>query len=52
MKSFKELDEIFDPTGDLDGLKLYERIELLNSYILSNYKKHDEFDEYIILEKK
>ncbi|MDP7197316.1 MAG: hypothetical protein QF864_14145, partial [SAR202 cluster bacterium] len=36
----------------LDGLAVYERLELVNSYILSNYKKHDEFGAYIILEKK
>ena len=43
---------LYDPSGDLDGLELYERIELVNSYILSNYKKYDKFNEYIILEKK
>ena len=43
---------LYQPTGDFDGLKLHERIELLNSYILSNYKKYDELDNYIILEKK
>ena len=35
-----------------DGRGLYQRIELINSYILSNYKKHDELDNYIILKKK
>ena len=35
-----------------DGLGIYERIELVNSYVLSNYKKYDEFDDYIILRKK
>ena len=37
---------------ELDGLGLYKRIELVASYVLSNYKKYDEFDNYIILEKK
>ena len=36
----------------LDGLATYDRLELVNSYILSNYKKYDELDAYIILEKK
>ena len=35
-----------------DGLGIYERIELVNSYVLSNYKKHSEFGDYILLEKK
>ena len=41
-------------SGDrkFDGLEIYERIELVNSYILSNYKKYDELDDYIILKKK
>ena len=43
---------LYDPGGDIDGLELHERIKLLNSYILSNYKKYDEFDGYVILEKR
>ena len=41
-------------TGDLkfDGLLIYERIELVNSYVLSNYKKYNELNDYVILEKK
>ena len=35
-----------------DGMGVYERIELVNSYVLSNYKKYDEIDDYVILEKK
>ena len=35
-----------------DGLEIYERIELVNSYVLSNYKRHKEFGDYIFLEKK
>ena len=35
-----------------DGLGIYDRIELVNSYVLSHYKKHREFEDYIILEKK
>jgi hypothetical protein len=36
----------------LDGLLVHERLELVHSYILSNYKKYDEFDSYTILVKK
>ena len=36
----------------LDGLAVYDRLELVNSYILSNYKKYDELGAYIVLEKK
>ena len=36
----------------LDGIGIYERIELVNSYIMSNYKKHKEIGGFIILEKK
>ena len=41
-------------SGDLkfDGLLIYERIELVNSYVLSNYKKYNELNDYVILEKK
>ena len=41
-------------SGDhkFDGLKIYERIELVNSYVLSNYQKYNELNDYIILEKK
>jgi len=31
---------------------IYERIELVNSFILTNYKKHEELDGYIILKKR
>ena len=41
-------------SGDhkFDGLEIYERIELVNSYVLSNYKKYSELNDYVILEKK
>ena len=41
-------------SGDhkFDGLLIYERIELVNSYVLSNYKKYNELNDYVILEKK
>ena len=41
-------------SGDhkFDGLKIYERIDLVNSYVLSNYKKYNELNDYVILEKK
>jgi hypothetical protein len=35
-----------------DGLGVYERIELVNSFVLSNYQKHSEIEGYIILQKK
>ena len=35
-----------------DGIGIYESIDLLNSYVLSNYKKYEELDGYIILEKR
>ena len=35
-----------------DGVGIYERIELVNSFILTNYKKHEELDGYIILKKR
>ena len=37
---------------ELDGVGVYKRIELVNFYVLSNYKIHDEFDNYVILKKK
>ena len=41
---------LYNPSGHFDGLELHERIELVNSYILLNYKEYDRIDEYIILE--
>ena len=40
-------------SGDekFDGLGIYERIMLVNSYVMSHYKKHRKFGDYIILEK-
>ena len=35
-----------------DGVGIYDRIELVNSFILTNYKKHEELDGYIILKKR
>ena len=32
--------------------EIYERLALVNSYILSEYKKHNQLEGYIILEKK
>ena len=43
---------LYAPGGDIDGLELHERIELVSAYILSNYIKYDSFNEYIILRKK
>ena len=39
---------LYQPKGAFDELELSERIELLSSYILSNYKKYDELGNYII----
>ncbi len=36
----------------LDGLPVSARLELVNSYILSHYKKYDELGPYIVLERK
>ena len=42
----------FSTDLQFDGIGIYERIELVNSYVLANYKKYKEFDDYVILEKK
>ena len=42
---------LYNPLA-LDGLAVYERLELVHSYILSNYKKYEEFNSYTILVKK
>ena len=35
-----------------DGLGVYERIELVNSFVLSNYQKYIEIEGYIVLQKR
>jgi len=35
-----------------DGLGIYDRIEMVNSFILTNYKKHHDIHGYTFLEKK
>ena len=42
----------FDFYHKLDGLAVYDRLDLVNSYILSNYKRYGEVNAYIVLEKK
>jgi len=42
----------FELTYNVEVPEIYVRLEFVNSYIVSNYKKHNEFDGYIILEKK
>jgi hypothetical protein len=42
----------FDLTYEVEAPEIHARLELVNSFIMANYKKHDEFDGYIILEKK
>ena len=41
----------FSADHDFDGIGIYERIELVHSYILSNYRKNEEFNGYLFLEK-
>jgi hypothetical protein len=41
----------FDKYHKLDGLAVYDRLKLVNSYILLNYSKHKEIDAYIILKR-
>ena len=36
----------------MDSVGIYERLELVNSFILTNYKKREELDGYIILKKR
>ena len=42
----------FGLTYKVESPDISERLALVNSYILTNYKKHKEFEDYIILEKK
>ena len=42
----------FSADHEFDGIGIYERIELVNSYVLTNYKKYDELHGYLFLEKK
>ena len=49
---YKSAGTNFDLTYQVEAPEVYVRLELVNSYIVSNYKKHNEFDDYIILEKK
>lgn len=43
---------IYEPRGAyFDGLQLYQRIELINDYLISNYKKHNQLDNFLILKK-
>tara|TARA_B100000029_G_scaffold398165_1_gene396629 strand:- start:2747 stop:3370 length:624 start_codon:yes stop_codon:yes gene_type:complete len=37
---------------EFDGIGIYERIELVNSYVLANYKKYDTLHGYLFLVKK
>ena len=49
---YKSAGTNFDLTYQIEAPEVYVRLELVNSYIVLNYKKHNEFDDYIILEKK
>ena len=50
--STHKFDGLDVPSRKFDGLEINERIELIHAYILSNYKKYDQLDGYIILEKR
>ena len=43
---------LYDSFHFIESLELSERLELVNSYILSEYKEHSQLDGYIFLEKK
>ena len=42
----------YEGSDKFDGFEIYERIELVNSYIIANYKNYFEIEGYKILEKK
>jgi len=42
----------FNLTYKYELPELFERLELVNSYILSNYKKYNQFDGYIFFKRK
>ncbi len=43
---------LYEPRGVyFDGLELYQRIELINNYLMSGYKKYNEVGNFIILKK-
>jgi hypothetical protein len=42
----------FDLTYKAEAPEVYERLSIVNSYILTNYKTFNVFDGYVILEKK
>lgn len=41
-----------DVDAKFEGLRIYERIKLINSYILSEYTQYKEFDGYYVLKKR
>ena len=42
----------FSGDHEFEELGIYERIKLVETYILSNYEKYNELNDYIILKKK
>jgi|TARA_B100001964_G_C13911403_1_gene456093 hypothetical protein len=42
----------FNLTYKYEPPELFERLELVNSYILFNYKKYSQFDGYIFFKRK
>ena len=49
---YESKEAAYDFYHKLDGLAVYDRLDLVNSYILSNYKKYGEVNAYVVLEKK
>ena len=47
-----KVDELGNSSTKFDGLGIEERIEQIHSYIIINYTKYNEFDDFIIFEKK
>ena len=41
----------YSDNNKFDGLEIYERIKLVNNYVLANYYKFDELNGYIFLKK-
>ena len=49
---YKSRGKNFDLTFKVEPPEVYERLELVNLYILKNYKKFKELNGYVILKKK
>jgi len=49
---YKSAGTNFDLTYNVEAPEIYERLKIVNSYIISNYMLHKKFDGYEILKKK